>query len=404
MQNDILASLARLTDGELAAQVKTLAACERNAAAHMIAHLAEMETRDIHLREGYPRLYDYCREVLHLSDWEAYNRVEVARIARRFPIILDMLEEGSIHLTGVKLLAPHLTAENHRAVLESARWKSKLTIGEIVARLNPQPDVPTLVVAIPEFAVAPDPPPAALSSPTPPRSQVPAAGPEPSHAALPTPPARPASLTPLSPQRYKLQLTISSETLEKLRRAKDMLGHVVPAGDDDAVLNRALTVLLDKLAREKFAQTDKPRPGRPRNPRARRPSAAVKRAVWKRDGGRCKYIGPDGHRCEETRRIETHHLDPWALGSDADMPEAFELRCQRHNDYEGRLYFVTSECGTLVSAIRSPFATNPFTSTGAITSGWHCSLASGRSSSRSWTTRPGDCCSHSHSRPKVHRR
>ena len=118
-----------------------------------------------------------------------------------------------------------------------------------------------------------------------------------------------------------------------------MLGHVVPAGDDDAVLNRALTVLLDKLAREKFAQTDKPRPGRPRNRRARRPSAAVVRVVWKRDGGRCKYTSADGHRCEETRRVVPHHLDPWVLAGDATTPDAYELRCQRHNDYEGRLYF-----------------------------------------------------------------
>ncbi len=136
-----------------------------------------------------------------------------------------------------------------------------------------------------------------------------------------------------------MQLTISGETLEKLRRAKDLLGHVVAAGDDDAVVNRALTVLLDKLAREKLARTDKPRPGRPRNRRARRPSAAVRRVLWERDGARCKYISPDGHRCEETRRIEEHHLDPWALGNDADDPDAFELRCQRHNDYEGRFYF-----------------------------------------------------------------
>src|SRR6185436_5269333 len=123
------------------------------------------------------------------------------------------------------------------------------------------------------------------------------------------------------------------------RQAKDMLGHAVAAGDDDAVLNRALTVLLDKLGREKLARTDKPRPGRARHRRARRPSAAVRRVVWERDGGRCKYISPDGHRCEETRRIEEHHLDPWALGNDADTPEAFELRCSRHNDYEGRVYF-----------------------------------------------------------------
>jgi hypothetical protein len=146
MQNNILASLARLGDDDLAARVKSLAARERDATAHLIAHLAEMDTRDIHLRAGFPRLYDYCLKVLHLSEWEAWNRIEAARVARRFPVLFDMLEEGSVHLSGIKLLAPHLTDENHRKVLESARWKSKLAIAEIVARLHPLPDVPTSVV------------------------------------------------------------------------------------------------------------------------------------------------------------------------------------------------------------------------------------------------------------------
>jgi hypothetical protein len=329
MQKNILESLARLTDDELAAHVKSLAAREHATAACVIAHLAEMDTRDIHLRAGYPRLVDYCLKVLHLSDWEAWNRIEAGRVARRFPILFDMLEEGSIHLTGIKLLGPHLTEENHRRVLESARWKTKLEIGEIVARLHPLPDVPTSVMPIPEFAVVPQlaPPPG------------PGAAPEPPSITPTAPPPSPAVLTPLSPQRYKLQVTISGETLAKLRRAKDLLGHVVAASDDDAVLNRALTVLLDKLEREKWARTDKPRPGRPRDPRARRPSAAVLRILWRRDEGRCKYTSTDGHRCEETRRVVPHHLDPWVLAGSPDDPAAYELRCQRHNDYEGRLYF-----------------------------------------------------------------
>jgi hypothetical protein len=339
MQKDILDSLARLTDDELAARVKSLTVREHGIAACVIAHIAEMDTRDIHLRAGYPRLYDYCSSVLHLSEWEAWNRILAGRVARRFPILFDMLEEGSIHLTGIKLLAPHLTDENHRRVLESARFKSKLAIGEIVARLHPLPDVPTSVVPIPAFPASSDPATPELSatgSTPPPERRDTRDAPT---FAPPLPPARPTTLTPLSPQRYKLQVTISGETLEKLRRAKDLLGHVVAGGDDDALLNRALTVLLDKLTREKCARTDKPQPGRPRRPRARRPSAAVTRIVWERDGGRCKYTSTDGHRCEETRRVVPHHLDPWVLAGSPDDPAAYELRCQRHNDYEGRLYF-----------------------------------------------------------------
>jgi hypothetical protein len=191
---------------------------------------------------------------------------------------------------------------------------------------------------IPEFAVVPQAPasPAAVDTPPAPSTTAPQAA---APVAPPPPPARPAVLTPLSPHRYKLQLTISGETLEKLRRAKDLLGHAVAASDDDAILNRALTVLIDKLAREKFAQTDKPRPGRPRSRRARRASAAVRRVIWKRDGGCCKYVSPDGHRCEETRRVEPHHLDPWVLTGDVNDPDVYELRCSAHNQYEGRLYF-----------------------------------------------------------------
>jgi hypothetical protein len=260
-------------------------------------------------------------------------------VARRFPIHFDMLEEGSIQLTGIKLLAPHLTDENHRRVLESARFKSKLAIAEIVARLHPLPDVPTSVIPIPEFTVAPEQPPSAPSAADPTQPIGPPVTPDERPVVPPAPPARPTTLTPLSPQRYKLQVTISGETLGKLRRAKDLLGHVVAAGDDDAVLNRALMVLLDKLTREKCARTDKPRPGRPRHPRARRPSAAVTQIVWQRDEGRCKYTAPDGHRCEETRRVVPHHLDPWVLAGDVNSPEGYELRCQRHNEYESRLYF-----------------------------------------------------------------
>jgi hypothetical protein len=94
MHNDILVSLARLSDAELVGCLRNLIVRERHAAAEIVAHLAEMETRDLHLREGYGSLYLYCRDALGLSEWEAYNRIEVARTARQFPVILEMLAEG----------------------------------------------------------------------------------------------------------------------------------------------------------------------------------------------------------------------------------------------------------------------------------------------------------------------
>jgi hypothetical protein len=339
MQNDILGSLTRLSDVDLVAQVKRLVARERDVTAELIAHIAELDTRDVHLREGYCSLYVYCRDALGLSEWEAYNRIEIARTVRRFPVILDMLAEGSVSLTAVRLLAPHLTPANHGAVLESARGRSKLEVQEIVARLAPRPDVPPSVRRVSDprlVSSAPAAAPVASASTAAYPSSIPT--PASDEAAVHPLPTRLAVAVPLSPDRYKLQLTIGGDTLEKLRLAKDMLGHAVPSGDDAAILDRALTLLLVYLAKKKFSDTQKPHRSRETKPGARHPSAKVQRAVWVRDLGRCAFIGTEGHRCSERRFVEFHHIDPYVLGGEATVDQV-ALRCRRHNDYEGRLYF-----------------------------------------------------------------
>ena len=83
-------------------------------------------------------MFSHCTRVLHLAEGAAYNRIEAAQAARRYPVILDLLEQSVITLTAVRLLAPHLTTENHVAALGSARHKSKAEIEELVAALKPK--------------------------------------------------------------------------------------------------------------------------------------------------------------------------------------------------------------------------------------------------------------------------
>src|SRR5206468_2142775 len=132
----------RLPDLELLARLPQLAARSREAAVAVIAHLVELEVRELHLRDGYASLFVYCREALALSEHDAFSLVAAARAARRFPVVLEMLSQGRIHLTAVKLLAPYLTPENHRQVLETACGKRRAQVEEIVAMLAPLPDVP----------------------------------------------------------------------------------------------------------------------------------------------------------------------------------------------------------------------------------------------------------------------
>src|SRR4051794_15362646 len=98
METTALDRVAQLSDVQLIAQVRSLVAGEQHVVAQLIAHLAILETREIHLREGHPSLFAYCRDALGLSEGETYNRIEVARAVRRFPVILDLLEARAVGL------------------------------------------------------------------------------------------------------------------------------------------------------------------------------------------------------------------------------------------------------------------------------------------------------------------
>jgi hypothetical protein len=138
----LLSSACDLSDLDLWAEVERAAKCERLATARLIALLMEVDSRKLYAGQGSSSLFTYCVHRLHLSEHAAYLRIEAARSARRFPVVLDMLSDGSLHLTAVSLLAPHLTPTNHLEVLDSARHKSKRDVEQLVARLRPQPDVP----------------------------------------------------------------------------------------------------------------------------------------------------------------------------------------------------------------------------------------------------------------------
>jgi len=88
MDPNLLSTVAHLSDDALISRVKHLAAREREATALLIAHLAELDVRRLYLGEGCSSLFTYCTQVLHLSEHAAYGRIEAARAARRFPIIL----------------------------------------------------------------------------------------------------------------------------------------------------------------------------------------------------------------------------------------------------------------------------------------------------------------------------
>lgn len=324
-----VAPVAQLSDQDLLAEVTVAAAREREATARLIALLAQLDARRLYLRAGCSSLFAYCTQALHLSEHAAYGRIEAARAARKFPIMINLLTDGSITLTAVTLLAPHLTPVNHREVLNEARHKSKREVEHLLARLRPLPAAPATVRKLPAQKA--------------PEDSVRPSAVEPSvlNDAAPVlaspPPKRPAIVAPLAPERYKVQFTVSRDTLDKLRRAQDLLRHAIPDGDPAAIFDRSLTLLLSDLERTKLAASQRPRASRPALSGSRHIPAAVKREVWKRDGGQCAFVGAHG-RCTERGFLEFHHVEPYAVGGPAAVGN-IALRCGAHNVYEAERYF-----------------------------------------------------------------
>jgi hypothetical protein len=112
-------------------------------------------------------------------------------------------------------------------------------------------------------------------------------GPEAVPERVPAPSKRVAVVAPIAPAQYKVQITVSADTYEKLRRAQDLLRHTIQDGDPAVIFDRALTLLLTNLEKTKLAAVTRPQAQRAPARRSRHVPAAIRREVWKRDGGQC---------------------------------------------------------------------------------------------------------------------
>ncbi|HET9316538.1 MAG TPA: HNH endonuclease signature motif containing protein [Vicinamibacteria bacterium] len=283
----------QLTDVQLIEELTRCVGIERQASAVLVAHLAEMDARGLHFGLGFPSLYAYCCEVLHLAEGAAYKRIEVARAGRRYPVLLDRLADGSLNLSTARLLAPHLTEENHRDLIASASGLSKRAVEDLLAQRFPHAEVI---------------------------------------------PLRPV-VTAVGDGRYLVRFVMTASALKKLRAAQDLLRHAVPSGDVGEIFERALATLIEERARKKFAAVKAPgRVHRGSDNGSRHVAAEVKRAVWLRDMGQCAFVSKSGRRCQERGFLEFHHIKPFALGGES-IVENIELRCRAHNVYEATVFF-----------------------------------------------------------------
>lgn len=391
--------LTHLDDDTLLLGLRQITGESSRLLAVLLAHVAEVDQRRLYLDAACSSMHAYCVQVLNFSEGSAYKRIHAARAARSHPVIFELVADGSLHLTAVTLLAPHLTAANHRELLDKAKRRSKRQIEEMIAALAPKPDLPPVIRKLPQPAPEPTPPATSSDLFAPPAAPAANSSPSVSNPASSGPPVDRQSppdlrsgqaqtsvdshrLAPLSPERFKVQFTASKELHDKIRLAQDLLRHQVPGGDLAEVCDRAFTVLLDQLMRKKFGlKAEATRPAKaevkqdagsrsaptgpsspladPHPPSARRapPQAggdsapgegnprpsrhiprAIRRAVLERDGLQCTFVDESGRRCTERAGLEFQHDQAFAKFGKHEI-DTIRLVCKWHNQHLANLEF-----------------------------------------------------------------
>ena len=344
---DVRCVVEGLSGADLLARTRELVRRSRDVEADLLVYLGEIDERKLYLDRAYSSMFGFCVGELGFSDDVTYSRITVARAARHLPGIIEVIRAGQVHLTGVRLLVPHLTPENHREVLAQAAGKAKGEIEELVVTLAPRPVVPDQIRKVPAQAgpgVEPGAPQSTVPSTEPMFSAQPAANQDTvspngdlhvrSSAAARQKPA-PSAITPLAQDAFKIQFTGSRALRDKLREAQAILRHRVPNGDLASIVEMALDALITQVKKERFAIGSKPR--QRKSPTADEATTRhipddIRRAVFARDGGRCTFTDETGRRCNEKNALEFDHIDGFALARSHSM-DRIRLLCRAHNQH-----------------------------------------------------------------------
>ena len=382
-----------MKNAELLAGLSQLVQRGNELTAEVLAYLAELEERRLHLQLGFPSLFAYCVEALGLSEGSAGRRVAAARVCRRFPEAFELVARGDLHLSALCGLAPHLDPQNATDLFIACCRKTRRQVDELLAARFPRPDVREQIRRLPTRA----PVPAVAAHPgTPTRNETHDDAAAEANAAgqglqvIPTeaelggnhgsrtappvvgpPPSRRRDLEALSADRFGVHFTADAELKELLERARALASHRLPKSDLSSLMRLVLTSFVKREEARRFAVGRKPRrakadagharasspretpPGGVSGPgkRSRHVPAAVRRAVYLRDHGQCSFASEDGRRCEARSLLELDHIEPWGKLGSAGV-DNIRLRCRAHNQLHARECFGARHIEAKIAARR----------------------------------------------------
>lgn len=312
-------ALLSLTDAQLESRVKKLGRIRSNALVLLVLSLAEVHRRRIHLEAGHATLAAYCEAELKEERSKAWRLGLAAEAVADFPLAGELLGSKRLSVTALVAVKKALTSENHVELLNAAVGLSEDEARVIASQFKPVPRRQDSVRVVHFFE-----------------------------------PNENGELELV--ERHELRAVLKPEVRAQLDAVKSALSHVVADGNLNDVLAECFRLTLEACERRKLGRTVSHSEAEPAadsqnllslsnttgdDARSRHIPAVVRRAVWKRDGGCCSFVGDGGRRCGSRYQLEFDHWRAFSMGGEHTV-ENVRVLCARHNRYEAERLLGTS--------------------------------------------------------------
>ena len=334
-------SLKGMSDRELINQLKKLVKQEQTLTLQIIFHLAEIERRGLYLEMAYSTLTEYCIHELGYGDSSASRRVRVAHMINRVPEVYEYLAKKQLTFSAVVQVYRVLTPENKHSLLPRLVGKSYSEIERIMAEYLPARTIidqakPTLVKKL----VAVESVPPRASSDRAADASASQLGDLTRHSDgsnAPTIEMSTPEVKEVLERMFEIRFAADEELMELIQWMKSQLSHQFPKGA--GYLEIFKHAIKYYKQREDLAESKPAAPSTRAKSDSRYIPKSIKQKVWKRDNGRCTFVGSNGKRCNGDYLVQFDHYPiPYARGGPSTV-DNLRLLCAKHNRHEAlRVY------------------------------------------------------------------
>jgi hypothetical protein len=308
MQNQNLENpldLSKISNQEVLFRLERLSRTERKITHLVLWHINEVEIRKLYLELGYDSVYQYLTKHLAYAENAAYDRLQAARVLKKNPAIASKIEEGSLKLSQLVKVEQSLKQEQ-----KAGKALSPENTQELLSKLENKSLFETEKILACELNQTP-------------KTQ--------------------QKIKPQKDESVRLEITLSQEQYELLKKAQSLISHSVSENNLAEVISYLAQAYIKKIegphkasnknnkpepqnlkAAPNLTQVFTEKPLKPMLPlqtyktvRGKRKyiSLKIRREVFQKAQHCCQYFNPlTGKRCASRYQLQLDHIEPLACG------------------------------------------------------------------------------------------